>query len=160
MLIRISANELAAAVARAMVLLILLMASVPSRATLGDEEVSTETDRANMNARRAMHAGPGYVVHELQLPSGTIVREFVSPAGKVFAVAWRGPTLPDLRQLLGDENFQGFLNAPAMRQVPRRLRLVQLDQLVVHSAGRPRAFSGYAYVPALVPPGILVENLR
>ena len=34
-------------------------------------------------------------------PSGTTVREYVSSNGTVFAVAWQGPWLPDLRQMLG-----------------------------------------------------------
>ena len=42
-----------------------------------------------------------YTVHEMQSSSGTAVREYVSSTGTVFAVAWQGPWLPDLRQLLG-----------------------------------------------------------
>jgi hypothetical protein len=40
-------------------------------------------------------------VHRLQLPSGTSVREYADAGGTVFAVAWDGPTKPDLNQLPG-----------------------------------------------------------
>jgi len=88
------------------------------------------------------------------------VLEYVASAGKIFAVTWKGPTLPDLAQIMGEAHYHTFLNASDSRHVPRRLRLVQRDDLVVHSAGRPRAFSGHAYVPALLPPGFPLENLR
>ena len=42
-----------------------------------------------------------YTVHEMRASTGTTVREYVSASGKVFGVAWEGPTLPDLRQVLG-----------------------------------------------------------
>jgi hypothetical protein len=38
-------------------------------------------------------------------PEGTSVRRYVSPAGKVVAVAWKGPVMPDLRQVLGPTSF-------------------------------------------------------
>ena len=141
-------------------MLALLTASMPSQATLGQDVDSAETDRARLHARRAVRAAAGHTVHEIQLPSGTVVREFVSPAGKVFAVTWQGPTLPDLQQILGEDNFQTFIGSPIAQRSPRRLRLVQHDRLVVESAGGPRAFSGRAYVPALVPAGTRMADLQ
>jgi hypothetical protein len=99
-------------------------------------------------------------VHDIQLPSGTTVHEYVSPSGAIFALTWKGPTLPDLDQIMGSVHYQTFMNSPDARRVPRRMRSLARDDLVVHSAGRPRAFSGYAYVPALVPPGVNVDELR
>jgi len=141
-------------------LLALLSVSLPTAATLEQDEASAETDRRHMNARRSIRADAGYSVHEIQLPSGTVVREYLSPSGRIFAVTWHGPTLPDLRQIIGDAHFRTFVNAPEAQHVPRRLRSLKRDDLVVHSAGRPRAFSGHAYVPSLVPRGVAVENLR
>lgn len=141
----------------------LLLAPVASRASLGQDEASAETDRAHLNGQRAMRARAAhaaYAVQELQLPSGTTVREYVSSSGKIFAVSWQGPTLPDLEQIMGADHYKTFMHAPDARQVPRRLRSLRRDELVVHSAGRPRAFSGHAYIPALVPPGVQVEELR
>jgi hypothetical protein len=44
----------------------------------------------------------GYTLHEITREDGTVVKEFVSPAGIVFAVSWQGPSLPNLVQLLGN----------------------------------------------------------
>ena len=43
-----------------------------------------------------------YTIIQSLLDNGTQVQEFVTPAGRVFAVSWRGPVLPDLRSILGD----------------------------------------------------------
>ena len=139
---------------------VLMLATVCAHATLGQDEATADADGNRLQARRTKRAEAGYAVHEILLGSGTIVREYASPEGKIFAVTWRGPTLPNLGQILGEANFQSFVGSPGAQHVRRRLRAVQRDDLVVHSAGRPRAFSGYAYVPALVPSGVAVENLR
>jgi hypothetical protein len=137
----------------------LLLVCVPSQATLGEDEGSAETDRMHLNAHRTMRSRAGYTMQEMLLPSGTTVHEYVAPSGKVFAVTWRGPALPDLEQILGG-HFQTFMSAPDALQIPRRVRSLQRDELVVHSAGHQRAFSGYAYIPALLPPGVAAEDLR
>lgn len=139
---------------------LLLVVSVPAKATLGQDEASADADGTHLHARRAVRAMAGYRVHEIELPSGTMVHEYVSPSGKIFAVTWQGPTLPDLEQLMGGAHYRTFVDAPDAQRVRRRLRSLKRDDLVVHSTGRPRAFSGYAYVPALVPPGVTVESLR
>jgi hypothetical protein len=41
---------------------------------------------------------------------GALIREYVSFAGRVFGVSWKGPSLPDLPQLLGS-NFAEFQNS-------------------------------------------------
>ena len=41
-------------------------------------------------------------VHEIATTYGTSVREYrLGADGKVFAVSWSGPVIPDLRQVLG-----------------------------------------------------------
>ncbi len=141
-------------------MLALLAVPMPSAATLDQDEASVETDRRHMNARRSIRPHAGYSVHEIRLDSGTVVREYLSASGRIFAVTWNGPTLPDLRQIMGDAHFRTFVNAPDAQHVPRRLRSLKRDDLVVHSAGRPRAFTGHAYLPSQVPPGVAVESLR
>ena len=102
-----------------------------------------------------------YTMHEAQLETGTVVREYASVSGQVFAVTWRGPVLPDLSQWLGD-HFNAFKQGTdQLRMAGRRgapINLVQ-EGLVVQSNGRMRNFSGHAYVPALVPPSIEINNV-
>ncbi len=103
----------------------------------------------------------GYTVHENLLDNGTRVQEFVTPSGVVFAVAWRGPVLPDLRALLGDYLIIFQRHTDAVRQGGLRGGPVNLVQegLVLRSSGRMGDFSGYAYVPTLVPAGVNVHAL-
>ena len=76
---------------------------LPARASaaLGGDVTSVEADQQQMKATRAVQANAKYSVHEITTPYGTVVREYVSPEGKVFGVAWRGPFLPNFQQLLG-----------------------------------------------------------
>jgi uncharacterized protein DUF2844 len=128
-------------------------------ASLGGTEATVETDRLAIGATRSTLASGRFTVHELQSPSGTTVREFVSPAGTVFAVAWQGPTLPDLRQLLG-AHFDEYVAASATRRARRSPVVVELPGLVVQSSGHLRAFAGRAYLPGALPPGVSSEEVR
>src|SRR6202140_4381164 len=88
--------------ARASMTLVMLGLSVPASASLGGDLSSVQTDQARMRGAVIRIAnGNTYTVHEMRAASGTTVREFVSQAGTVFAVAWQGPSIPDLRQVLG-----------------------------------------------------------
>lgn len=100
-----------------------------------------------------------YTVHEIATPSGTVVREFAAADGRVFAVAWSGPTMPDLRQLLG-ENFAIYAAPPASGPRAHAHRTLTRGDLVVQSSGRMRAFSGRAYLSSLVPSGVAIDGLR
>ena len=55
-------------------------------------------------------------MHEITTPSGTVVREYVSPDGKVFGVAWRGAFLPDFQQILGSYYGEFAKDAQAARR--------------------------------------------
>jgi hypothetical protein len=100
-----------------------------------------------------------YRVHEIQMSSGTLVREFVGLDGQVFAITWKGPTIPDLRQTLGSY-FDRYVTAAKANHMGRtRLQILQSD-LVVQAAGHMRAFSGRAYLPQAVPNGVSVGDLH
>ena len=102
-----------------------------------------------------------YTIIESLLDNGTQVQEFVTPAGRVFAVSWRGPVLPDLRSILGDYIHIFHRHIEASRQTGLRGGPVNMAQqgLVLRSSGRMGHFSGHAYVPALVPVGVNIHEL-
>jgi hypothetical protein len=144
--------------------LALLAAAVlmPPRAdaALGALAASVDADQAHMKATREAKAQGLYTVHEMTLPSGTVVREFVETAGgRVFAVAWRGPFMPDLQQLLG-EHFDTFAQEAARGGVGRGAVAVDKPAVVVHSGGQMRSFAGFAYIPGQLPQGVQVATLR
>jgi len=139
------------------------LASPPALAALGGDATSVEADRVNMKG--ALHstaagttAGP-YTVHEIQGASGTTVREYAGADGKVFAVSWRGPVKPDLRQTLG-VYFDAFQLAATGPHAGHRQLSVRQDNLVVESGGRMRAFYGRAYLPGHLPANLTPESIR
>ncbi|HTX24282.1 MAG TPA: DUF2844 domain-containing protein [Steroidobacteraceae bacterium] len=139
------------------------LGALPALAGLGGDLTSVTADGARMKAEvRAGAPAVGYSVQQLKLPSGTIVNEYISPAGKVFAVSWFGPLKPDLRQTLGSY-FQQVVTAS--QQAPhntgtRRHFEIKQPDLVFESHGRMRAFYGRAYVPSLFPPNVTVADIH
>ena len=132
--------------------------TLPAAASLGGDESSVASDHAAITGQITVARVQRYAVHEIAAPSGTVVREFVSPAGKVFAVAWSGPSMPDLRQVLGPY-FDTYVAAVAQRKARGPVHVV-LPGLVVQSSGHIRAFSGKAYLPDAVPAGVASEEIK
>src|SRR5258708_36464889 len=80
----------------------LVVALVPrlASAALGEPESSITGEVQHLKGSIKSVLRSNYRVHEIQLPSGTVLREFAAIGGNVFAVAWSGPAIPDLRQAL------------------------------------------------------------
>jgi hypothetical protein len=131
---------------------------LPAFATLGGDVASVAADQAQLAGTATIAQVQKYAVHAIGVPSGAVVREFVSPAGTVFGVAWQGPTMPDLRQVLGPY-FDRYVEAAAHRTQRGSLQIV-LPDLVVTSGGHMRAFVGKAYLPDAVPQGVTADEIR
>jgi hypothetical protein len=132
---------------------------LPAVATLGEDVATVENDRIQMKAQVRTTAVAGYTVQVIENPSGTTLREYVSTTGKVFAIAWNGPVLPNFRQALG-KYFDDYNSGASSPHVGRRHVTVERTDLVVHSSGRMRAFSGNAYVPSLLPTNFSVADIK
>jgi hypothetical protein len=136
-----------------------LLSSRIALATLGGDVSSVESDRIHMKAAAVTSTASAlYTVHEMQTPDGTTIREFANASGTVFAVTWKGPFPPDLRQTLGSY-FQKYQTAPRAKRSGHSHDSVEQPDLVVHSGGHLRAFVGSAYVPQLVPAGVSIDQL-
>jgi Protein of unknown function (DUF2844) len=154
-------TRIAAPTARLPVIALLMLAlPLSASATLGESSTSTETDRVSMKATLRMLPSAKYTVHEIQTPSGTTVREYVSLAGTVFAVAWQGPVMPDLRQTLGGYFDRYTAATAAGKHASHRHIAVRESDLVVQSNGHMRSFSGRAYLPQLLPQGVAIEEIQ
>ena len=131
-------------------------------ASLGGTATTVEADRARMQASLEMTRKSQYTVHELHSPNQVVVREFVSPTGIVFGVAWQGPSRPDLQQLLGGyfAEFTQAAKAQKERQPGRRMLRIEEPGLVVENGGHARAFHGRAYIPQMVPAGVAPEDIQ
>ena len=131
-------------------------------AALGQDVASVESDRAQMQGSRSVVEERDYTIHEIQAPTGTLVREYAHPDGTVFAVAWDGPFIPNLRQLLG-AYFAPFAEAAKAQQARHARRgtlMVETPDLVVETGGHMRAFYGRAYIPAQLPRAFAEGGLR
>lgn len=148
--------------ARRLMLVSLLATLLPleAGAALGEAAPSVDVDQARLHASHKVAAGTTYSVHEITTPSGTVVREFVSSAtGQVFAVAWNGPFKPDLKQLLG-AHFDTFIESAGKAPHGRGGVSVRQPDVVIHSGGHMRAFTGMAYLPGQIPEGFQVEDIH
>jgi hypothetical protein len=132
--------------------------SAPALAALGGDATSVESDRARMKGALRVAPGVDYDVHEIQTPSGTVIHEYVSAQGKVFAVSWRGPGLPDLRQMLGSY-YDEFAQATTQPHYNHHHLSVRTPGVVVESSGHMRSFSGRAWAPALLPQNFSVKDI-
>jgi hypothetical protein len=137
----------------------ILVASPCAHASLGGIEATVEADRLAAKATIRTQPGARFTMHELRTPAGTTIREYVAPSGVVFGVAWHGPSMPDLRQLLGD-HFQAYLDAMATRRTRRSPVTIELPGVVVQSSGRMRAFAGKAYLSTALPQGVTAQEIQ
>jgi hypothetical protein len=128
-------------------------------ATLGEPEITVQIDVAQAHASFKSQDRASYRVHEIQLPSGTVMREFVAANGNVFAVTWQGPTRPDLRQALG-QYFDAYASASRTKLTDRRHVQIRQGDLVVEAGGHMRALSGRAYLMSAIPSGVNLGDLH
>ena len=143
------------------VLLILTLETVPAWAVLGKYESSVSGDQQDMKSEDRVQDFQAYKVHELTSSNGTTVREYVSPKGLVFGVAWQGPFMPNMEQLLGSYVTNLQTASKSQTQV-RHLRglIVRTNDFVFASGGHMRFWMGSAFVPSLVPSNVSVEVVR
>lgn len=128
-------------------------------AVLGGDVSSIKADQSQLGGTLQITQRGTVTVHEIQAASGTAVKEYVSPAGTVFAVTWSGPSIPDLRQLLG-QYFDVYTEAVRVARPGPGPVSVQQPGLVVQSGGRMRAFVGRAYVPSMIPQGMSADQIQ
>ena len=146
----------------------LLLACGSSHATLGEKRSTSATGTTasttaapQLRAQASTLQTAGVTQQATPLPNGTSVVEYMDRNGTVFAVTWEGPVLPDLPATLGRYFAQFKSEVQQLGTASRRAGVLNLrgSDLVVHSEGRMRRFSGYAYVVSLVPPGLNLQDV-
>ena len=132
-----------------------------AQAALGGKLSSVDADRAQFNARMISREAPNYTVHEMSLGTGTVTREYTLSDGTVFAVSWRGPVRPNLKQLFGDyyDRFQADNTARPRFRLHRPMVSDHLD-FQARTGGHSGAFWGYAILPQSVPAGFSGQALQ
>jgi hypothetical protein len=133
----------------------------PAQAALGGDAASVASDAASLLGVTRATPLQQYDIEEITSGNGMRLREYINRGGIVFAVAWSGPAMPDLQKLLGAsyKAYTAALASESRSGLKRPLRIATSD-LVVESDGHMRAFSGRAYLPALIPAGTSATDLR
>ena len=132
-----------------------------AHAALGDTVASVQTDARNMRVGLTLVSHAAYDVFEGTRADGLRLREFVSPAGMVFAVSWTAAVPPDMNLLLGGYYQEYVQKSGAIQRsgLRRSLRIASLS-LVVESGGHMRSVEGRAYLPQLLPAGVSVSEIH
>lgn len=136
-----------------------LGAARTAHATLGGDVASVAGNRQHLGVVADVHVlklayGER---HELTLPSGLVVHQFVSPTGAVYAVTWRGPRMPNLRELLGPY-FTQIDNRDAFPHNGHHQMTMSGFDLEIRAGGHRGSFSGRAWVPSMVPIGVSIDG--
>jgi hypothetical protein len=146
----------------ASVVLVTLAFSLPASAELGGFVDTVQVDQAKMKATVKVTQAKSYAIHEMKAPTGTVVREYVSPEGRVFGVAWQGPFLPDLPQILGSyfQQYSTAVQAEHRTYAGHRPVDIQQPRLVVQGGGHMLGHFGRAFVPDMLPEGVSIDAIR
>jgi hypothetical protein len=140
-------------------LALIVQFSPRAHAALGEDVSAVANDQvrlqASLQVRRKLH----FAVHELSVPTGIKVREFVADSGKVFAVSWSGGWRPNLRDLMG-EHYDRFVAGTRGRRMARGPVRIELPGMVVIMGGHQRAFFGHVYLPDLLPADVAPQDLH
>lgn len=149
-------------ISRVGIALLVLTLPLPALAALGGDVTSVHEDQAQMHGSLKTTQAPAYTLHEIKASAGTVVKEYVSPAGKVFAITWRGQFVPNMQQLLGSYYQQFADGAAAQRAAQPGHRPLNIRQpgLVVQNGGHMRSYFGRAYVPEMVPQGVSMGGIQ
>jgi len=140
-------------------LLVLIVGALPAWAALGEYEGSVSLDQQVLRGEIREQAHAGYKFHQLITSDGAVIREYVSPEGKVFAISWHARFIPNLPQLLGSyfPRVQQAAQAKVQRGGPL---VINSPDFVYFSSGRMMNFHGIAYVPGLLPKNVTAEVVR
>ncbi len=137
----------------------LMIGSLPAWAALGGDVPSVNSDAQVLGGQHSVVAKVGYNLHQITKADGSVVNEFVSPAGVVFGISWQGHSIPNLNQVLGS-HITDLQQGERTHVVPRRAVTIQTNDFVFTSLGHGRSFRGRAYVLSLVPANLTPEVVR
>ncbi|APA87077.1 DUF2844 domain-containing protein [Paraburkholderia sprentiae WSM5005] len=139
-----------------------LLAARSAYAELGGAPITPPLD-ASVSSRIASRATSSYTVRETALANGTVIREYLDARGAVFGVAWHGPRMPDLSDLLGSyfpQYIAGAQAAKAARGGGRGPVAVERNGLVARSGGHMGALSGQVWLTPALPVGVSGSDIE
>jgi hypothetical protein len=100
-----------------------------------------------------------YNVKKITTQDDIEIHEYITTSGVVFGMAWSGESKPDLSWLLGRFFSRYQL---ALSQIPsaRSPIAINTTDFVLQTGGRMNQFVGLAYLPALAPQGVSINDIQ
>jgi hypothetical protein len=136
----------------------MLCISTGARAELG----GTMSSEANATAAAPQTLLNGALrLRTLTDAGNTTINEYATNTGQIIAYTWQGPTMPDLRALLG--RYAGsYLTGAAALAPDGNLHAsrVACPDVIVESGGPMRGYAGRAWLPAALPPSVTAADFR
>lgn len=121
----------------------------------------SETSRSATAMASSRNGQASYSIRDTTLPTGTLVREYVSDDGIVFAVSWKGQFQPNLRKLLGERYFKTMTDHAKQKPAGKKSRLeIEDPEVVIRSRGHMRSHEGRAWLPSQLPPGFSESDIQ
>jgi hypothetical protein len=132
--------------------------STGARAELGGMIPSPTS--SSLSAQRTLLNG-ALRVRTLTDAGTTTINEYATSTGLIVGYAWTGPTMPDLRALLGTYANSYLAGAPiaAANGNLHSSRIARPD-VIVESGGPMRGYAGRAWLPDALPPGVTADDLQ
>ena len=139
---------------------ILLAWTHTCHARLGAEPSFAKSGTSRTDSPTQSYSVNNYTWFETVLSTGTHVCEYVAKNGKVFAVRWHGPFMPDLKELLGiyfDTMVAEGSKTPA---AGNSQLFIKRPSVVIQSGGHMRSYNGRAWIPDQLPNGFSTAELH
>jgi hypothetical protein len=141
---------------------IALSPALPVRAELNGTISSIDVDRDYVAGKVTANPRFGSTVYEITDRNGTIIREYASPAGRIFAISWEGRFMPEMKHFLGDL-FEPYVSAMRSEHKTHNWRqpiLIHTSNLTFENDGHMGWYYGRAYVESSVPGGFSIDDIR
>jgi Protein of unknown function (DUF2844) len=131
-------------------------------AELNGSVSSVEDDRGHVAGTMSATLRLGSTIYEIKDPNGTLVREYVSPDGRVFAIAWEGHFVPEMEHFLGAlfQQYSTAVHAEHAKHGWRQPLNIHSPTLTFEAGGHMGWYYGRAYVQSNLPNGFPSEEIH
>ncbi|MDG0817411.1 DUF2844 domain-containing protein [Bdellovibrio svalbardensis] len=122
-------------------------------------KAGTSSNLKVSTAAKTASLGAAYTVRETVSEIRTL-KEYMTADGTTFAISWTGVSAPNFSEIFGVyySEFKTVRDSRTTRS--RRVMALQTSNIVVNSVSLGDTMTGIAYVPKLLPAGLIAEDLK
>lgn len=140
------------------ILAIGLMLPISSYAILGSTIKSLPSDTQIVKNSSYMIYITQTATYKLYQYSNSPAKDSNKSKSIIFAVIWKGISPPNLKEVLGEQNFKIFMTTTPIINTLTYKKFVAND-LVIEISGHQGDVFGNAYIPSKLPKNITIEGL-